>query len=112
MTHVAADVEGRYVFPALAAERAAVYEEISRRSEEILERSTMRADLAYGPHPRERIDVFPAAPGAPLFAFIHGGYWSGSAKASFRYVAAPFQEVDPTSYTPLGEALKQVSHSH
>ncbi len=28
------------------------------------------------------------------------------------YVAAPFQEVDPTSYTKLGEALKQVAHRH
>ena len=50
MTGVAADAEGRYVFPALAAERAAVYEEITRRSEEILERAPMHADLAYGPH--------------------------------------------------------------
>src|SRR4030095_6993390 len=35
-----------------------------------------RLDLAYGPHPGERLDVFPArGPGAPVHVFVHGGYW-------------------------------------
>ncbi|UFN49406.1 alpha/beta hydrolase [Roseomonas sp. OT10] len=35
------------------------------------------ADLRYGPHERNRLDVYPAAaPGpAPVLVFIHGGYW-------------------------------------
>ncbi|MDM9561139.1 alpha/beta hydrolase [Bordetella petrii] len=35
------------------------------------------ADVAYGDHPDELLDIFPAAPraGAPVFVFIHGGYW-------------------------------------
>lgn len=38
-------------------------------------------DLPYGPHADELLDIFPAAPGtapaagAPVFVFIHGGYW-------------------------------------
>jgi arylformamidase len=34
-------------------------------------------DLAYGPWPRERLDLFHPAPAgeAPLALFIHGGYW-------------------------------------
>ena len=32
-------------------------------------------DLAYGPSDAERIDYFPAGPAAPVFIFIHGGYW-------------------------------------
>ena len=34
------------------------------------------ADLAYGPHPRHRLDLF-VPPGTPLglMMFVHGGYW-------------------------------------
>src|SRR6185312_7533204 len=33
--------------------------------------------IAYGPSPRQTIDIFPAAGGgkAPLAMFIHGGWW-------------------------------------
>lgn len=35
-----------------------------------------REDLRYGPEPAQVLDFFPAAsPDAPLFVFIHGGYW-------------------------------------
>lgn len=36
-----------------------------------------RLGVAYGPGPRERLDLFPSAAGggAPLALFIHGGYW-------------------------------------
>ena len=32
-------------------------------------------DLSYGPTQYERIDYFPSVPKAPVFIFIHGGYW-------------------------------------
>src|SRR5512138_3910131 len=31
--------------------------------------------LAYGAAERERLDLFPAGPDAPVAVFIHGGYW-------------------------------------
>ena len=34
-----------------------------------------RTDLAYGPHARHRIDLFPARGGRGTLVFIHGGYW-------------------------------------
>src|SRR5262249_62277101 len=35
-----------------------------------------RLDLAYGAHPGERLDVFPARGGpAPVHVFVPGGYW-------------------------------------
>ncbi len=43
-----------------------------------LARHRLRAelDVRYGPTRDETLDVFPAAqPGAPVFVFIHGGYW-------------------------------------
>ena len=44
-------------------------------------------DLAYGAHPRERLDLFlPEADGAPLFAFIHGGYWQWNDKEPFAFL--------------------------
>ena len=45
-------------------------------------------DLRYGPRPRATLDFFPgAAGGAPLFVFIHGGYWQRNEKERFAFVA-------------------------
>jgi arylformamidase len=45
-------------------------------------------DLAYGPRPRNKIDIVPCGrSGAPLFAFIHGGYWQRNAKEVFACMA-------------------------
>ena len=45
-------------------------------------------DLAFGSTEPERLDVFPAeAPGAPLYVFIHGGYWYSLDKSDYSYVA-------------------------
>jgi len=41
-------------------------------------------DLPYGPAPRQRVDLFPAAdPAAPCLVFIHGGYWQTNSKEGF-----------------------------
>ena len=45
-------------------------------------------DLAYGPRERNRIDVFRCGrANAPLFAFIHGGYWQRNDKNMFACMA-------------------------
>jgi arylformamidase len=45
-------------------------------------------DVPYGVRPRERFDYFPCgAAKAPLFAFIHGGYWQRNEKETFAFVA-------------------------
>jgi arylformamidase len=46
-----------------------------RLSEEARATLVCREDVAYGDHADEVIDVFPAGEGAPIFFFIHGGYW-------------------------------------
>lgn len=47
-----------------------------------------RLDLPYGPRPRNKIDIVPCGKsGAPLFAFIHGGYWQRNSKEVFACMA-------------------------
>ena len=49
--------------------------------------SRAELDIAYGPHARERLDLFlPEAKNAPLFAFIHGGYWQWNDKQPFVFL--------------------------
>ena len=46
-------------------------------------------DLAYGPLPRNKLDLFRCGTAkAPLFAFIHGGYWQRNTKETFACMAA------------------------
>jgi arylformamidase len=48
-------------------------------------------DLRYGETSGETLDFFPAArPDAPLFLFIHGGYWRALDKRDFSFIAPPF----------------------
>ncbi|MGE0660663.1 MAG: alpha/beta hydrolase [Reyranellaceae bacterium] len=52
-----------------------------------------KLDLAYGRDPRQRLDFFPAAgKNAPLFVFIHGGYWQSLDNKPFSFLAAPLHE--------------------
>lgn len=48
-------------------------------------------DLPYGPGPRQKIDIFPAAEAdAPVLAFVHGGYWQNMSREMFHYLAPAF----------------------
>jgi arylformamidase len=71
------------------------FEEISAQYVHLSEaaRSTLRhaADVAYGAHPDERLDLFfprvPRGP-APIHMFVHGGYWRANRKDDYAFVAA------------------------
>jgi arylformamidase len=72
----------------------AVPDAAQRRDAWIARSAQMRAehpellDLAYGPKPRNAIDVFRCGrERAPLFVFIHGGYWQRNAKEMFACMA-------------------------
>ena len=56
------------------------------------ERLSSERNLAYGPHPDERLDLFPVPgrPDAPLFLFVHGGYWRALAKEDSVFMAECF----------------------
>jgi len=47
-----------------------------------------RLDIPYGSRPRARFDYFPCGKArAPLFVFIHGGYWQRNDKDMFAFIA-------------------------
>ena len=53
-------------------------------------RSSLRCilDLPYGPTREETLDIFPAdVPNAPVFVFLHGGYWRALSSKDFSGVA-------------------------
>jgi arylformamidase len=58
------------------------------RSDVVRARRNARLDIAYGERPRARLDYFASgAANAPLFVFIHGGYWQRNDKETFAFVA-------------------------
>jgi arylformamidase len=58
------------------------------KSAEVRSSRGARLDIRYGPKERERLDLFPSgAKQAPLFVFIHGGYWQRNDKDMFAFVA-------------------------
>jgi arylformamidase len=65
-----------------------------RAGEAALARPGWHLDLAYGPGPKQTLDLLvPARKGAtraPLFVFIHGGYWQSLDKSDVRGLAPAF----------------------
>jgi arylformamidase len=50
-------------------------------------------DVPYGDSPGEILDLFPAGrQDAPVFVFIHGGYWRALDKRDFSFIAPAFVE--------------------
>ena len=47
-------------------------------------------DVPYGDHRDEVLDLFPAGPGAPVFVFIHGGYWRALSQKDSSFMAPCF----------------------
>ncbi len=47
-------------------------------------------DIAYGPHPRQTLDLFRAAgQRRGVVAYFHAGYWQSRDKSGFRFLAPP-----------------------
>lgn len=65
-----------------------------------------RLDIAYGPGPRQSLDLFvPESDGpVPVFAFIHGGYWQRLNKRPFTCFAPAFLEAG-IAYAAIGYPL-------
>lgn len=68
-------------------ESSAILEGFVVRSEKLAFAFAETMNILYGEAPRESLDYFPGAPGAPLLVFIHGGYWQMRNKDTFRFLA-------------------------
>ncbi len=65
----------------------------------ILARQQVAGELSvpYGKHPDETLDIFPApAAGAPVYLFIHGGYWRALSKDDSSFMAPAFHAAGAT----------------
>ena len=83
-----AALDAGYNNSAAVADSADKLEDWSRRSAQLRARQPDHLDLAYGPRERNKFDIFRSGPsGAPLFVFIHGGYWQRNAKEIFSCMA-------------------------
>lgn len=83
-----AELDVAYDNAGAVANSAAKLAEWTQRSAALRERHQDMLDLAYGPRPRNRIDLFRCGkPGSPLLVFIHGGYWLRNAKEMFACMA-------------------------
>ncbi len=69
-------------------EHAEFFARWARDSAQVRARLGGGHDLAYGDTAGQRLDLFPApGGGAPLLAFVHGGYWQSLDKGEFSYLA-------------------------
>lgn len=50
------------------------------------------ADIPYDEASGETLDIYPAEPGAPLFLWIHGGYWRATSKDDNAFVVPGLKE--------------------
>src|SRR5512145_1998342 len=81
-------LDSQYNNRARVPEFEQILQQWEQDSEALRQRVQFQADLSYGRHPRELVDIFPASrPGAPVHAFIHGGYWRSLEKRLFHVVA-------------------------
>jgi arylformamidase len=82
------ELDAAYNNTAAVKHSAATLAEWTRRSADLRAAHPDLLNLAYGPKPRNRIDLFKCGKqGAPLFVFIHGGYWQRNSKEIFSCMA-------------------------
>jgi arylformamidase len=100
-----------------AFDKASVYR---RESERVIGSIERIADIVYDDQSQSKLDIYPAAKGAPLFVWVHGGYWRSSTKNENAFVAPAFVKhginVASIDYTlaplaTLDEIVRQVRAS-
>ena len=66
-------------------------EKWSKRSEKFRETVDSSLDCYYGTGEKDKLDIFRCGkPNAPLFIFVHGGYWQRGDKSVYSFVAESF----------------------
>src|SRR6185295_7861834 len=82
------EIDAQYNAAAAVADSAEQLRRHGELSAEARARLRCIEGIAYGPTLDETLDVFPAErPAAPVFVFIHGGYWRRFAARDYHLVA-------------------------
>lgn len=85
-----AALDANYNLRAAVPEFQSYFDRYDQMSAAFRGRRQGRVDLAYGPGPRQAIDLYlpdRAADRPPLAAFIHGGYWHTQDRKRYAFVA-------------------------
>jgi arylformamidase len=99
-----AQIDAQYNAGASVSNPAAYMQRYAEQSRLARERLPCTLDIPYGPTLDETLDVFPAErAGAPVFVFLHGGYWRALSSKDFSFVA--------TGLHPLGITTVVVDYS-
>ena len=89
----AEELERQYDVTIGAGDVDAIQQGYRAASDAVAETGHGRLDLAYGPDPLQRLDLFPADGGkAPVMVYIHGGYWVGGDKIGRRFPAPVYND--------------------
>lgn len=99
-----AEIDAQYGTQQWVSDPAAEARHYVERSR--LARETLKCtlDVPFGPTLDEMLDIFPAdKPNAPVFVFVHGGYWRANTSKEFSCVALGLQ--------PLGITTVVVNYS-
>jgi arylformamidase len=85
------DIERGYNNRAAVPEHPQHFAKYAAGSQAARQKYAPKANLRYGPNPRELLDLFlPAGTPRGTYLYIHGGYWRALSKEDYSFVAGPF----------------------
>lgn len=91
----------QYNARAMIPDHPEIFARWKARSQDARANLPCRLDIAYGPGPAEKLDLFPAeGKSEALLVFIHGGYWRSLDKSDFSYLAPAFNRRGVTLAVP------------
>ena len=100
----ASQIDAEYNAAAALPDAGVYTRRYAQRALDARTRLACKIDVPYGPTLDETLDIFPAdRPGAPVFVFLHGGYWRAFSSKEFSGVALGLQ--------PLGITTVVVNYS-
>jgi arylformamidase len=106
-------LDAQYNNRALVPEHPQLFERWANASALARQQGRCEIDVAYGPGSMESLDVFlPERAGAPVFVFVHGGYWRGLDKSQHSFVAPSLVEAGAMVVLPNYALCPAVSIEH
>jgi len=107
-------LDAQYNNRARIADHAEIFDRWRRASALVRASADCELDIAYGNGAGETLDVFVPAPraGAPVFVFIHGGYWRALDKSDQSFIAPAFVQAGAMVVVPNYALCPAVTIEH